>query len=121
MKWGQKFNKEGSEKKSALELWCSWLSRLLYTQKVLGSNPSSSTFYIIIMKRTSSTEPVPVPAPTFDHSVEMEYIKTHVDPIFSELMVKIVNEEPTDVLAFMLKHLREMRAARNSRSHSWSL
>lgn len=28
-----------------LELWCSWLSRLLYTQKVLGSNPSSSTFY----------------------------------------------------------------------------
>ena len=27
-----------------LELWCSWLSRLLYTQKVLGSNPSSSTF-----------------------------------------------------------------------------
>ena len=31
--------------KNVLELWCSWLSRLLYTQKVLGSNPSSSTFY----------------------------------------------------------------------------
>lgn len=29
-----------------LELWCSWLSHLLYTQKVLGSNPSSSIFII---------------------------------------------------------------------------
>ena len=31
--------------RSSLELWCSWLSHLLYTQKALGSNPSSSTFY----------------------------------------------------------------------------
>lgn len=27
--------------------WCSWLSRLPYTQKVAGSNPASNFIYII--------------------------------------------------------------------------
>ena len=39
-------NKEFKRYEINLELWCSWLSRLLYTQKVLGSNPSSSIFSI---------------------------------------------------------------------------
>jgi hypothetical protein len=36
-----------------LELWHSWLARLLYTQKVLGSKPSSSIFI------TNTPRPVP--------------------------------------------------------------
>ena len=40
-------NKEFKRHEINLELWCSWLSRLLYTQKVLGSNPSSSTFFYL--------------------------------------------------------------------------
>jgi hypothetical protein len=34
----------------SLELWRSWLSRLPYTQKVLGSNPSSSIFLLVFIK-----------------------------------------------------------------------
>lgn len=99
----------------SLELWCSWLSRLLYTQKVLGSNPSSSTFFIIIMQRTTTQEVPPLlPNQLTDHSAEIEYVKNNVDPILSEMMVKIVNEDPKDVLSFMLKYLREMRATKNA-------
>jgi hypothetical protein len=55
--------KEGKGGDFVLELWCSWLSRLLYTQKVLGSNPSSSTFYAQKLLNLAYSLPTPRRAP----------------------------------------------------------
>ena len=57
--WMGMGDKDWRSRIDSLELWCSWLSRLLYTQKVLGSNPSSSIFCIIIMRRTFTPEQDP--------------------------------------------------------------
>lgn len=43
----------------------------------------------------------------------MKYIKDKVEPILGDMMVKIINEEPKDILAFMLQHLRKLKAERD--------
>lgn len=76
------------------ELWCSWLSRLLYTQKVLGSNPSSSIFVLITyycMQRKSSQasedlQPQEVtPGLTHDHDDSDQSGPTNMDYISEKL------------------------------------
>jgi len=44
----------------------------------------------------------------------MEYIKKNVEPIFSTMMVKIINEEPKDVMGYMLQYLRNMKKSREA-------
>ena len=50
---------------------------------------------------------------------DMEYIKTKVEPILGEMMVKIVNENPSNALDFMLEYLKER--ARREQTNSWSI
>lgn len=45
---------------------------------------------------------------------EMEYIKKNVEPIFSTMMVKIINEEPKDVMGYMLQYLKNMKKSREA-------
>jgi hypothetical protein len=37
------------------------------------------------------------------------YIKEKIEPILNDLMVKIINEEPKDILGFMLEHLKKLK------------
>lgn len=60
------------------------------------------------MQRSNPSQP----APLHTHYDEISYIKTHVDPILSDLMVKIVNDEPKDIIKFMLAYLKELKAKR---------
>lgn len=46
----------------------------------------------------------------------MEYIKNNVEPIFSTMMVKIINEEPKNVMSFILNHLRKLKEHRDYES-----
>ena len=46
----------------------------------------------------------------------MQYIKNNVEPIFSTMMVKIINEEPKDVMSFILGHLCKLKQQREYES-----
>ena len=44
-----------SSRSHILDEWLSWLERLVYTEKVVGSNPTSSTLRVIMEKSRSSS------------------------------------------------------------------
>ena len=42
-----------------------------------------------------------------DENVEdLEYLSTHVNPILSRMMIKIINENPSDMVGYMISFLR---------------
>jgi hypothetical protein len=48
-----------------------------------------------------------VPAPVDEPNEDLDYINRRINPVLSRLMIRIINEDPVDVVDFMIQFLKK--------------
>ena len=38
---------------------------------------------------------------------ELDYINAYINPILSKMMIRVINENPPDIVGFMIEYLKE--------------